>query len=120
MPNIVFHRSTSTAVIQALDEIFNGDRYADKVIEKVLKQNPKWGSRDRRFIAETTYNIVRWYRLLRELAGLSADGHGPYEYWKIFAAWMHLQNVELPNWTEFSSVKFDGWKERVHDAPSVR
>jgi 16S rRNA (cytosine967-C5)-methyltransferase len=33
---------------------------------------------------------------------------------------MHLQNVELPNWTEFSSVKFDGWKERVHDAQSVR
>lgn len=113
MPSTVFHRSTSTAVIQALDEIFNGDRYADKVIEKVLKQNPKWGSRDRRFIAETTYDIVRWYRLLRELAGSD-------DYWKIFAAWMHLQNVELPTWPEFSSLKFDGWKERLHHAQSVR
>ena len=113
MPSTVFHRSTSTAVIQALDEIFNGDRYADKVIEKVLKQNPKWGSRDRRFIAETTYNIVRWYRLLRELAGSD-------DYWKIFGAWMHLQNTELPPWSEFSSIKFDGWKEKLHDAQSIR
>ncbi|MEI9917996.1 MAG: RsmB/NOP family class I SAM-dependent RNA methyltransferase [Bacteroidota bacterium] len=113
MPSNLFHRSTSTAVIQALDEIFNGDRYADKVIEKILKQNPKWGSRDRRFIAETTYNIVRWYRLLEELAG-SKDP------WKIFAAWMHLQRVELPPWSEFSSVKFDGWKEKLHDAQSIR
>lgn len=62
------HRSTTTAVIEALNEIFSEGRYADKVIEKVLKQNPKWGARDRRFIAETTYNIVRWYRLLQELS----------------------------------------------------
>jgi 16S rRNA (cytosine967-C5)-methyltransferase len=120
MSNTVFHRSTSTAVIQALDEIFNGDRYADKVIEKVLKQNPKWGSRDRRFIAETTYDIVRWYRLLRELVGLPADGHGSDDYWKIFGAWMHLQGVELPSWSEFSSLRFDGWKEKLRHAQSVR
>ena len=113
MSSTVFHRSTSTAVIQALIEIFNGDRYADKVIEKVLKQNPKWGSRDRRFIAETTYNIVRWYRLLRELAGSD-------DYWKIFGVWMHLQNIELPSWSEFSSLKFDGWKEKLQEARSVR
>lgn len=113
MPSTVFHRSTSTAVVQALDEIFNGDRYADKVIERVLKQNPKWGSRDRRFIAETTYDIVRWYRLLRELVGSD-------DYWKIFGAWMHLQELELPSWAEFSSLKFDGWKEKFQHAQSIR
>ena len=120
MPSTVFHRSTSTAVIQALDEIFNGDRYADKVIEKVLKQNPKWGSRDRRFIAETTYNIVRWYRLLQELATAPTGGRNSDDYWKIFGAWMHMQNVELPSWPEFSSMKFDGWKEKLRDAQSIR
>jgi 16S rRNA (cytosine967-C5)-methyltransferase len=120
MSNNVFHRSTSTAVIQALDDIFNGDRHADKVIEKVLKQNPKWGSRDRRFIAETTYNIVRWYRLLRELAGLPANSRGSDDYWKIFGAWMHLQNTDLPSWPEFSSLKFEGWKEKLQHARSIR
>lgn len=106
-------RSTSHAVIESLQEIFENDRYADKVIERVLKQNPKWGARDRRFIAETTYNIVRWYRLLRELAG--AD-----DYWKIFATWMYMQGNELPPWAEFASLKFDRWDERFREAQSVR
>src|SRR3954464_11074499 len=103
------YRNLCESVVHVLEEIFIEDRYADKVIEKVLKQNPKWGARDRRFIAETTYDIVRWYRLLRELAGLPPDSHGSDDYWKIFAASMHLQNIELPHWTEFSSLKFEGW-----------
>ena len=37
------HRTTSEAVIYALGEIFAEGRYADKVIEKVLKQNSKPG-----------------------------------------------------------------------------
>ena len=60
-------RNLTEAVADALYEIFEEGRYADKVIEKVLKQNPKWGARDRRFIAETTYDIVRWHRLFYNL-----------------------------------------------------
>lgn len=61
------HRNISDAILRSLHEIFNENKYADKVIERTLKSNPKWGARDRRFIAETTYDIVRWYRLLQEL-----------------------------------------------------
>lgn len=113
-------RSTSHAVIESLDEIFNGGRYADKVIEKVLKQNPKWGARDRRFIAETTYNIVRWYRLLQELTGASADRQGSNDFWHLFATWMHLQGVELPSWPEFSGVNFNDWDNRLRNARQIR
>jgi 16S rRNA (cytosine967-C5)-methyltransferase len=115
MANSVLHRGTSVAVIEALEEIFDEGRYADKVIEKVLKQNPKWGSRDRRFIAETTYNIVRWYRFLKELSGIRDNN-----YWKIFATWMRLQGTDLPPWPEFSSITFDNWDRRVAQARSVR
>ena len=61
------HRNIVEAILRSLQEIFVENKYADKVIERVLKSNPKWGGRDRRFIAETTYDIVRWYRLLEEL-----------------------------------------------------
>lgn len=61
------HQNIAEAILRSLHEIFNENRYADKVIERVLKGNPKWGARDRRFIAETTYDIVRWYRLLDEI-----------------------------------------------------
>lgn len=115
MAGHVFHRGTTQAVIEALDEIFSAERYADKVIEKVLKKNPKWGSRDRRFIAETTYNIVRWYRFLKYLSGDQQT-----DWWKIFAAWAHLSGHDLPNWPEFSDVTFNGWDARLQQARADR
>ncbi|MEX2231426.1 MAG: methyltransferase domain-containing protein [Cyclobacteriaceae bacterium] len=93
------HRTTSEAVIQALRLIFEENRYADKVIEKILKQNSRWGARDRRFIAETTYDIVRWYRWFRELT--QAKGT---DFWRLLAAWCILSEVDLPEWEEFQGV----------------
>lgn len=101
------HRSTSEPVIQALQLIFEENRYADKVIEKVLKQNSRWGARDRRFIAETTYDIVRWYRWFRELT--QAKGN---DYWKLLAAWCILSEVDLPDWEEFKDVSPADVRER--------
>jgi 16S rRNA (cytosine967-C5)-methyltransferase len=115
MSNILFHRSTTNAVIEALDEIFGAGRYADKVIERVLKQNPKWGSRDRRYIAETTYNIVRWYRFLKEVSGARDN-----DYWTILAAWMRLQGIQLPDWAEFSGIDYSKWSERLDVAKKIR
>ncbi len=101
------HRSTSEAVIQGLQLIFEENRYADKVIEKVLKQNSRWGARDRRFIAETTYDIVRWYRWFRELT--QAKGT---DYWKLLGAWCILSDVELPDWEEFRDISAADVRDR--------
>lgn len=101
------HRGTSEAVIESLRQIFEENRYADKVIEKVLKTNPRWGSRDRRFIAETTYDIVRWYRWFRELT--QAKGT---EFWKLLAAWCILSDVDLPEWKEFKGISPRDVRER--------
>jgi 16S rRNA (cytosine967-C5)-methyltransferase len=54
--------------IKALDEIFNQDQHAEKIVEQYLKFNKKWGSRDRKQFAELTYNVVRWARLLAEVS----------------------------------------------------
>ena len=64
------HNNLVRAVVQALSEIFNQQNYADKVLERVLKSDPRWGARDRAFIAEGVYEIVRWWRLLLELSGV--------------------------------------------------
>jgi 16S rRNA (cytosine967-C5)-methyltransferase len=109
------HRPTTKAVIQALDMIFGEGRYADKVIEKVLKQNSKWGARDRRFIAETTYDIVRWYILLRVIARAKEN-----EYWKLLAARCVLNNVPLPQWHEFKEIREKEILNRYEDVKSKR
>jgi 16S rRNA (cytosine967-C5)-methyltransferase len=103
------------AVIEALGMIFEERKYADKVIEKVLKQNPKWGARDRRFIAETTYDIVRWYRFLENI---TEAGEG--DYWKLLGGWCVLQHIPLPAWTEFKDLSEKRILERNIKMKSIR
>lgn len=103
------------AVIQALELIFTEGKYADKVIEKVLKQNPKWGARDRRFIAETTYDIVRWYRLLENITECEEG-----DYWKLLGGWCILHRIELPSWQEFQGLSDKRVTERFTKMNNIR
>lgn len=97
-----FYRNTVFAVIQVLKEVFIEKRYADKVIEHVLKQNPRWGARDRRFIAESSYEIIRWWRLIKECAG--APENNEQNLWKVFGAWCVLNEIGPPDWEEFNKI----------------
>ena len=95
--------------------IFEQNKYADKVIEKVLKQNPKWGARDRRFIAETTYDIVRWYRFLQNITEAEEN-----DYWKLLGGWCVLHEVQLPAWEEFKGLNEKRILERNIKMKSIR
>lgn len=109
------YRNLTEAVVDALRQIFIDQRYADRVIEKILKQNPKWGARDRRFIAETTYDVVRWYRLFRE-----ATQAAPDDFWKLVGAWVLWKREELPAWPEFYGLgqrNFDTALKRINVLP---
>jgi 16S rRNA (cytosine967-C5)-methyltransferase len=92
--------NTVYAVVHAIDEIFNQNRYADKVIEKTLKSNPKWGARDRGFIAESVYDMVRWWRLINFLSP-SKDNY------QLFGTYWLLQGRTLPDWKEFKGLDSD-------------
>jgi 16S rRNA (cytosine967-C5)-methyltransferase len=109
------YRPAALAVVDALRQIFIEKKYADKVIEKTLKRNPPWNWRDKKFIAETIYDIVRWYRFLRNASNAKGD-----EFWKLLAAWCAANQVDLPQWKEFSSIKYKEIKERVTQDHPVR
>lgn len=103
------------AVVHALEQIFGEQKYADKVIEKVLKQNSKWGARDRRFIAETTYDIVRWYRLIENVTEAEQG-----DYWKLLGGWCVLQEIQLPDWEEFKDVSESKVRTRFQKMNAIR
>lgn len=103
------------AVIDGLESIFLEGRYADKVIEKTLKQNPKWGARDRRFIAVTTYDIVRWYRLFRVLTKTDEK-----DFWSLLGAWCMWNKVEYPAWEEFTHLSKKHFWENYDKAQATR
>jgi len=92
------HRILLQAIVNALHVIFTEAKYADKVIEKTLKENPKFGGRDRRFIAETTYDIVRNYRLLSYLANTTTD------FWQILGVHFVIKYLPIPPEREFKDL----------------
>ncbi len=97
------HRNLCFATIDGLMQIFNEGEYADKVIQKLLKRDKRWGSRDRAFVAETTYDIVRWKRLYAAIA----DVKEPYDrdnLWRMFAVWATLKGIKLPDWKYFENT----------------
>ncbi len=92
------HRILLQAVVDALSTIFNDQKYADKVIEKTLKENPKFGGRDRRFVAETTYDMVRQYRLLSYLADSETS------YWEMLGVYFILKYMPMPDERDFKNL----------------
>lgn len=103
------------AIVFSLGEIFEKGRQADKVIEQVLKSNRKWGARDRGFIAENTYEIVRWWRLL-----LFVSQEERPAYSDIFAIWQTLKGNELPAWTEFDHIQPQRIRKAYEEAKKIR
>ena len=91
------HKNLVLAVLNGMQQIFNEVKYADKVVAQVLKSDKRWGSRDRGFIAETTYEIVRWKRLYAAIANVQ-EPLNRQDFWRIFAVWATLRGYVLPDW----------------------
>lgn len=113
------HRNLCFSVIDGLMLIFNEGQYADKVIQQLLKRDKRWGSRDRAFVAETIYDIVRWKRLYTEIAEVKE----PYDrdnIWRIFAVWATLRGIKLPDWGYFDSTPTRKIKGRFDELSKIR
>jgi 16S rRNA (cytosine967-C5)-methyltransferase len=113
------HRNLCFAVIDGLTLIFNEGQYADKVIQHLLKRDKRWGARDRAFVAETTYDIVRWKRLYAEIAEVKE----PFDrdnLWRMFAVWATLKGIKLPDWNYFEETPTRKIKGRFDELSKIR
>ena len=113
------HRNLVLAVIDSLNYIYNDGLYADKVVEKTLKRDTRWGARDRKFIAETVYDCVRWKRLYNEIAG-TKDHFTQENLWKIFTVWAVLKGISLPDWRQFEGTPVRRIKGKFDELQSQR
>ena len=96
-PNLV------KGITDSLRNIFEKKYHADKVIEYLFNDNPKWGSRDRAFVAESVFDITRQWRRLWAISQkeISFDEATLMELFGIY--WI-LKDNDLPEWTEFSKL----------------
>ena len=92
------YKNLVKASSEVLGEIFEKKVYCDRALEKKFKENKQWGSRDRRFVAESVYDIVRNYRLYCEIAKTENN------FWILISIWLVLKDFPLPDWPEFKNV----------------
>lgn len=113
------HRNLCFATVDGLLQIFNEGMYADKVVQMLLKRDKRWGSRDRGFVAETTYDIVRWKRLYAEIAEVK-EPFSRDDIWRLFAVWATLKGIKLPDWKYFENTPSRKIKGRFDELSQIR
>ena len=113
------HRNLCFATVDGLLQIFNEGQYADKVVQQLLKRDKRWGSRDRAFVAETTYDIVRWKRLYAEIANVK-EPFSRDDIWRMFAVWATLKGIKLPDWKYFENTPTRKIKGRFDELSKIR
>ena len=113
------HRNLVFAVIDALNLIFNEKEYADKVVQKVLRYDKRWGARDRGFIAETTYEMVRYKRLYTEIAEVREPFSRP-DLFRMWAVWAVLKGIKLPDWKQIEPTPERRIKGKFDELSKIR
>ncbi len=98
------------AITEALTSIFWDGYYADKVIERIFKANRKWGARDRKFVAEAVYEMVRHWRYLWLVSGEEITDD-PEVLENLFGVWWWLNKKES---TKFMKTHINAIKTNMH------
>lgn len=108
------------ACIEGLQMIFSEGEHADRLVNRLLKSNPKWGSADRKFIAETIYDMVRWWRKLWFLAN-EEPTLNESSLWRLCGIYfVAFHEITLPPWKEFEGINKYKVAERLEKASGIR
>ena len=113
------HRNLVYTVIDSIRDVFNEGVYADKAVEKALKRDKRWGSRDRKFVAETIYEIVRWKRLYAEIAEVK-EPFDRNNLWRLFSVWCVLKGIALPDWNQIEPTPSRRIKGKFDELSKIR
>ena len=97
------HRLLAEAAATIAKSVFREHRVLDHALAEAFEDNPRWGKRDRGFIAETVFEVTRWRRALAFLADSE-------ETTALCAAQWVRMGYELPEW----------WTHRGADAAAMQ
>lgn len=85
------HRVLAEAAAAVVHAVFKENRVLDHALAAAFSNHPQWGKRDRSFIAETVFEVVRWRRALAFVADHDETA-------AMCAAQWRRMGYELPDW----------------------
>jgi len=113
-----FHRLLLVAVVDALRDVLLNGKQADHTLEKMFATHKNWGARDRHFIADNTYHILRYKRLYEYCANV--EEKNALSIWKMLGAKQVVDGHQLPEYDEFKTIEVSKVHSRHEEAKTIR
>lgn len=107
------HKPITEVITENIRLIFEDDNHIKYVIRKSLVENKKFGSRDRRFVADHTIELVRMFKYYSFLAGTEKD------FRKITQVYFFTLTDHAPVWIT-SYIDAEDIKKRQQEADKKR
>ena len=101
-----------------LKRVFAENQHAEQVLERLLAGDKRLGARDRRFIAETFYDLVRYWRQLDVLKQRQKIDN-ENDYFLLVCLWLAHKGYEFKDWPETSQWNFDLLKQNIEAEPKI-
>jgi 16S rRNA (cytosine967-C5)-methyltransferase len=99
------HRILAEAASTIAKSVFREHRVLDHELATAFEENPKWGKRDRSFIAETVFEVARWRRALSFLVESE-------ETTALCAAQWVRMGYQIPDWWVYNGNAAEQMKAR--------
>jgi 16S rRNA (cytosine967-C5)-methyltransferase len=99
------HRILAEAASDIAKSVFREHKVLDHELAAAFEANPKWGKRDRSFIAETVFEVARWRRALSFLVDSE-------ETTALCAAQWVRMGYEIPDWWAYNGKTAEEMRAR--------
>lgn len=99
------HRLLAEAASGIAKSVFREHKVLDHELATAFEENPKWGKRDRSFIAETVFEVARWRRAL----GFLVESEETTALCS--AQWVRM-GYEIPEWWTYNGRPAEEIRER--------
>lgn len=103
------------AIAQILELTFLDGKKADKAIEYTFSTQKKYGKNDRAFIAESSYEIIRYWRLFHFILEREPK-YSKKDLWEVFGVYWLAKGNNLPDWSEFKDLYKKPLQRRMDEA----
>lgn len=109
-PSMKMHRILAEAAAGIVKSVFKEHRVLDQALAEAFEGNKRWGKRDRSFIAETAFEVVRWRRALGFLAESEETNA------MCAAQWVRM-GFEIPEWWSYRGLRAAEMTAREAELP---
>lgn len=107
------HRHLCSSTLEIAKSVLVNHRVLDHELAAAFEANPKWGKRDRNFVAESLFETTRWRRALAFMVDSEETNS------LLTTQWL-LMGYELPEWHEYKGLpaaEILARREKLPDQP---